>query len=149
MNCLKSRVIDRSAADLMPGALERKWRKEAWMKCRAPEGFKFTRNLVHIRAVWICGCTGCSSCAVTVRSSATHTDRLSFSAVLRNTVQDWETRLVISAKTRMESDTSGLCSCHGECPRSDCGWRVPHAMVPWCHLVSVQQHCFVAENTHS
>jgi len=32
---------------LMPGALERKWRKEAWMKCRAPEGFKFTSPAKH------------------------------------------------------------------------------------------------------
>lgn len=32
---------------LMPGSLERKWRKEAWMKCRTSEGFRFTSPAKH------------------------------------------------------------------------------------------------------
>lgn len=32
---------------LMPGALERKWRKEAWMKCRTSDGFRFTHPPKH------------------------------------------------------------------------------------------------------
>jgi len=32
---------------LMPGALERKWRKEAWTKCRTSEGFRFTSPAKH------------------------------------------------------------------------------------------------------
>lgn len=32
---------------LMPGALERKWRKEAWMKCQTNDGFRFSHPAKH------------------------------------------------------------------------------------------------------
>ena len=30
-------------SDLEPGALERKWRKEAWLKCQTNDGFRFSQ----------------------------------------------------------------------------------------------------------
>lgn len=32
---------------LMPGALERKWRKDSWNKCRTSDGFRFTHPTKH------------------------------------------------------------------------------------------------------
>jgi hypothetical protein len=41
------RRISDGDAYLMPGALERKWRREAWMKCRTSDGFRFTHPPKH------------------------------------------------------------------------------------------------------
>lgn len=41
------RRISEGDAYLMPGALERKWRKDSWMKCRTSDGFRFTHPTKH------------------------------------------------------------------------------------------------------
>merc|ERR1712196_727036 len=41
------RRISEGDTYMMPGALERKWRKESWMKCRTSDGFRYTHPAKH------------------------------------------------------------------------------------------------------